>query len=174
MRIKRSSMRVALLVFLIAATVGCVVTPTDGQNVSPFSPISFNGFAQRAGATLRVESYNKRFARWDTVATFTASTSATTISGDTLYRWSGSLQFSTLPQWECYWSTRGSSTCSIPPGSASAQLRVQEVGAGTLTTFDSEGVSCVGAKLDAGKSWLVAGYECRDDTSPIIALSWIT
>jgi hypothetical protein len=164
-------MKFAFVSFLLLLNVSCMFAPYDGQTVSPFEAINVDGFAQRPGAMVQIQAFNKRTLTWNTILTLTSATAPTTISGDTLYRFQGPLLFSSVSSWQCYW---GNTSCSIPPGSASAKIRAQEVGGGQLTTFDVNGVSCVISKLNAGQGWLAAGFECRDPQSPVVTLSWIT
>jgi hypothetical protein len=98
------------------------------------------------------------------IATFTAGTTPTTFNGDTLYAWSGSLVFTTLPAWSCYWE---------PVAPRHAELRVQELSSGNmLTSFAAGGLGCVIDKLTAGTGWLDAGQQCRSGNSPSINLYW--
>ena len=168
--------KISLTVLWLALAASCVVSPTDQQRIKPSDPLALSGYASIAGTTLRVQAKNQRTGAWDVVATFTATTTPTTIAGDTLYAWNGSLiftQVNTADPWRCYFSIPGSNPCQVPEPAANAQIRVLQGDGSVLTTFDDGGLTCVIGKLNEGKTWLTAGYECRDNNSPVINLRWV-
>lgn len=172
MRISQISF--AALCFSLLAS--CVVSPTDQQRIKPWDPISMSGYTSLAGSTVRVQAKNQRTGAWDQIASFTATTTPTTIAGDTLYAWSGSLTFTQInapDPWRCYFAIPGTNPCQVPEPAADAQLRVLQSDGTVLTTFDDTGISCVFDKLSLGSSWLSAGYECRDNNSPVLKLRWV-
>lgn len=172
MRIARLSLVASLGLWAAA----CVVAPTDWDRIAPHEPIALSGYASLAGTTVRVQAKNQRTGAWDVVASFVASSTPTTLGGDTLYGWSGSLLFTqvnTADPWRCYFSIPGSNPCQVPLPAADAQLRVLQGDGTALTTFDEAGLDCVVDKLSEGKGWLVSGYECRDANSPVINLRWV-
>lgn len=81
-------MRVPQLCLVASLGVGasaCVVAPTDWDRIQPSEPIAMTGYASLAGTAVRVQAKNQRTGAWDVVATYTASSTPTTINGDTLY-----------------------------------------------------------------------------------------
>ena len=167
------------LILALVGSAACVVTPYNHEYTSPFDPISFEGFAQEPGAELQVQAFNKLSETWLTIATATASTTPTTITGESLYGWQTSVRFEDLPDWECFWGHDSPSipslACSIPPGSANARVRVWEDSGHYLVTFDEDGIDCVMDKMvTEGHTWMQAGWECRSGDSPVISLFWLT
>ena len=151
---------------LLTFGAGCVTSPTDGSSYLPWQPLSLSGYARGSGEGIQVQAMDYCAGSWRPIATFTASTAPTTFGGDTLYAWSGSVTFTWIPQWDCLWQGTGGFF-------KYAELRVREVGTGNvLTTFDSQGVSCVVDLMSQGTGWLNAGYQCRGASSPLIHLSW--
>ncbi len=149
----------------LIAGAGCVTGPTDGAAHQPSSPLAFSGYASKPGETIVVHAMDYCSRSLQRIATFTAGTTPTTFNGDTLYAWSGSLVFTALPAWSCYWD----------PGVAPrhAELRVQELSTGNmLTSFEAGGLNCVIDKLSAGTGWLAAGEHCASVNSPSINLYW--
>lgn len=168
-----STLLAALSLVLMAS---CVVNLTDQTRITPSQPLPFNGYSSVAGGVVRVQAKNHRTGAWDTIAAFTATTTPTTIAGDTLYAWSGSVTFTQangVDDWRCYFAIPATNPCQVPLPAADAQVRVVQSDGTTLTTFDSGGLSCVLTKLNEGKGWLVAGHECRDNDSPVINLRWV-
>lgn len=172
-------MRVPQLCLVASLGVGasaCVVAPTDWDRIQPSEPIAMTGYASLAGTAVRVQAKNQRTGAWDVVATYTASSTPTTINGDTLYGWSGSLTFTQVNNadpWRCYFAIPGSNPCQVPLPAADAQLRVLQGDGSALTTFDEDGLDCVIDKVGQGEGWLAAGYACRDANSPVINLRWV-
>lgn len=143
---------------------GCVVSPTNGSWINPRGSLSLSGYASEGGEIIQVNAMDYRSGSWREIARFTASTTPYTLNGDTLYDWSGSVVFSSLPDWRDFWE--GS-------GYRHALLHVRELGNGNvLTTFDAGGIDCVVGKLSQGTDWLTAGYECRSVDSPNLNLYW--
>lgn len=164
------------LLLLLTLASACVVSPTDWQRITPSQPMSLTGFASQPGMAVRLQAKNQRTGAWDVIATYTSSTTPTTINSDTLYYWSGSLTFTqanSVDDWRCYFAIPGTSPCQVPEPAATAQIRLVQQDGFSLTSFAEGGLDCVITKLDAGTAWTVAGYECRDDNSPVINLRWV-
>lgn len=144
---------------LLAA--GCVYTPDSDDIICPGTSFNVQGFAEHAGATLRIEALHDN-GTWNTVGTAIASTSPFNYGGNTAYSFSTNVSLSTD-----YFS-------SFTPD-AFASLRVREVG-GTLSfliSFDGDGVSCVFDAVGEGDSWFAAGANCAGENSPNIVLTCI-
>ncbi len=153
---------------------GCVYTPEEGDWVD-WDDLDFAGFAEKPGAVIQIQAYNNRDSRWVTVDSVVSSSSGTHYGDTTLYSWSNyGFDFTTVPQWQCYWSTLAG--CSIPAGFASARFRFKEVGSALsyLVTFDPGGISCVVSEVNGGSTWLAAGATCRGDKSPVLTLRRLT
>jgi hypothetical protein len=170
-----TALRMALFVAVACAgTAACVTGPLNNEAVNPHQKIHFSGYAATAGAAVQVKALNKKTGAWDVVATFTAAPTPDDVAGDDLYFWHGDVEFSTIAGWRCYWgSSLPGLACSIPPGLATARVRVH-TGDITLTTFEADGHACLLRKFEEGKGGLVAGNECRSPASPVLTLRWNT
>lgn len=157
----------------------CVVAPYDNQWVSPNS-IDFSGYAENPSATIRIQIKEKRTGAWLTIpgGTLTSSSRGTTLDGGQTYLHSWAVNdLDTSMPGHCVWGDPNTTNCVLQPGSASAQFRVIEVGgslSGGLVTFDQNGATCVVEDLNAGDTWLNAGWNCRDAQSPVLTLLTLT
>jgi len=140
---------------------GCVYTPTSDDLICPGTTFNLAGFAEHAGATLRIEALHDN-GTWNTVASAVASTSPFTYAGNTAYTFSTNV-------------TLGSQYFSSFSPDAFATLRVRELGGSLsfLVSFDGDGVSCVFDEVGEGSTWFAAGFNCAGENSPNIVLTCI-
>ena len=160
---------------LIALT-GCVTEPYHRQWVSAHSPIKFGGFAIEQGAEMRIQAYHKQRHEWVTLKTVRANTSPIDVNGDQLYSWSTNVLFTNEADWTCYWGMN--SYCTIPAGSAQAEVRVLQVHEGVergTIFFEESGLrDCLGDQLNSGEGGFAAGLQCRVDDSSSLILNMLT
>lgn len=146
-----------------APLAACVTSPIWGDEPTRRDPIDFTGVVSRASAPVRVQAWNHGTATFDTVRTFSASTTRLATSPD-IYGWS-TYGVSLADR---YW---------VPPGASCrdggmANLRVQEQAtSGTwsdLATFDAAGEACLYDRIGDGEHPVAAGNACKRSQATIV------
>lgn len=161
-------MRPLPLVFLLAAA--CMTSPlNDSGPPAPDQPVAFSGFAYRPGATVDIKVLNHATGVHEVIATTTAATAPTTLSGTSLYYWTANA----AP----YDPGNPATACRFTPectmiGVGDVYVKAHERGTGDLTTFDDGGIECVTKHLNDGQSWLNAGAACQSPDSPNVRLRY--
>ncbi len=153
--IVRTSTVLAVVLLTTSVLPGCVTSPNWGDAPSSRrDPIDVTGMASRASAPLRVQAWNYTTRAFDTVRTFTGSSTHVATSPD-LFGW----QTSGVALADRHWSPGGCESTGM------ANLRVLEVNAdGTtseLATFTDAGMDCVNDHLAGGDHPVAAGNACR-------------
>ncbi len=166
MRVFKRYCMLLISVGLVFSMFACVVNPYDGKYVTSHSPILFSGYVPTAEANVDILAYNKATSSWDVLATAVSTDAPTTIAGDTLYAFSTNLDLATITDWKCYWDA----TCAfLHEGTFEAEFKVRS-GSYFMTTFEQGGLTCVLQNIQAGQSWLEAGYNCKGSNSPVLIL----
>lgn len=150
------------LILTASLLPACVTSPNWGDEPSSRrDPIDFTGMASRANAPLRVQAWNYTINAFETVRTFTGSSTRLATSPD-LFGW----QTNGVALADRHWSPGG---CESP---GMANLRVLEVNAdGTLSelaTFTEAGMDCVNDHLADGDHPAAAGNACRHPDPRIV------
>ncbi|MFO7566911.1 MAG: hypothetical protein R6X02_29980 [Enhygromyxa sp.] len=178
-RRRSAGLRLAALIVLLAGALlnaqGCQ-SNYENYDWVDWRELNFGGYAENPSATIQIQAFDQSTSTWRVVAVATASGTPTTFGGQTLYFWSRSnFDFTTVPNWSCYWSYNG--WCSIPAGYAAAQFRFKEVGSQLdyMSTYDQGGVACVTKKvLYENADWFSAGLQCASPDSPVLTLRVLT
>ena len=145
------------LVAGLAFAPGCVVTEPAGVN--PFTAKTFSGFASQPGATVELYAFNHSTNAWEAspdVST-TASTTATTYGGRTVYAWH--VQTTLLEDPTDWCRVRASCT----PGEGDLRIQFREIGGeyNPLLTFDDGGVSCMINAVNNGGDLFASAWNCK-------------
>ena len=152
---KRYGLLMLLIVFCVA---GCVIQPTNQQEINWINQISFQGFSPWGDMAVTIEGENLSTGAWDVVgSTVTASTpSIVDYGGCDLY----------------YWSTR----VVLDDPLDYFQLGIvghfrAKHGDYPLYTFEDDGLSCMGEKVGTeNKNCYEAAEECASPESPVLTL----
>lgn len=152
-----------LSLFALLGAPACVLNPTWGDEPTRRDPIDFSGMVSRANAPGRIQAWNHTTGAFETVATFTA-TSTRYASDPDLYGWSRvGVRLA-----DRYWV---GATGSCRDGGM-ANLRVQEQNTnGTfsdLATFDEAGEDCLYDRIADGDHPVAAGNACKRENATIV------
>ncbi len=78
----------AAVLFLLAPTTGCMLTPFDGQEVtSKTSKISCGGFVPYPNEEVRIQAWNKRASAWVVIHTAYSGKTPYQLFGNRWYEW---------------------------------------------------------------------------------------
>ncbi len=140
-----------------ALATGCVMTEPTGVN--PLTSKTFTGFASQPGATVELYAFSQLTNTWETVpdATTTASTTATTYGGRTVYSWNVQ---STLLEVATDWC-RVRSSCTPGEGTLRIQFREVDGDYNPLLTFDDGGVDCMMTAVNNGGDLFASAWDCK-------------
>lgn len=128
-----------MLMTVLAAS--CATSPYSGQQIST-GTISFGGFVDEPGVTVRIDARDKQTGTWPAVWWATSATTPTFAAGaicpnsPALYSYSASVPL----QWSIYWTA--------VTGGFEARVRARKLGVGEqdlLFTSNPNGVSCMQA-----------------------------
>lgn len=149
-----TALRLFVSISLAAAATSsfgaCVVSPLhDELHSAATDPISISTYATAAGAEITIEcgkpSHNTA---WVHVGTLTASTSATTIGGESVYAARGDI---TLPVscWDTGWAGATYTTYM--------QFKQND---DAMFVYDEAGFNCLIDGISVGDGAITTGYEC--------------